>query len=594
MKKLYLSASFGLAIMAAVWLFFYPALFHGFINCDDPVYITQNPLIVHWYWPHIQQLLGVKDYWMPLTWLSHVLDYQLFGLNPMGHHAVAIAIHSINACLAVWGIGLFLNLVFPTISKKHRLVFQVLFGLVWALHPLRIEAVVWASQRKELLSGLFCLLSLGSYVSHLSSTNKRSKPIFLVVSILAFVAALASKPSAIMLPFVFFLTEYFLAKRPILISALKQFPLLGLSAMVAVLAFWGQSHINAVISPQSFSLQQRIVHALFSLGFYIEKTFFPYPLSLYYPFQHLKSSALASSFLLLGLFFCWSLYAYRTQKQALGLWALLSYLVLILPVLGLSLVGNQIRADRWTYMATFGFYVLAAAIAYNVFSSETLSTLKKRFIGVCFAMWCLFLSTVHATYLPVWTSSQTLWEHVVHTFPGSISTAHNNLGLIYLEQQQFKKALPELIMAAALNPKSEATWTNLGNLGLMQRRLYDAKRAYLKAVSLNPKYAPALTNLGLVYHQMGETDKAIDTLTTLTQTHPDYAIGFHNLGTVQLDLYRYTEAIPNFKQALFLNPTYAEAYYNLGRCYEALKQPSEALACYKQASALAPGRFPVH
>ncbi len=372
---------------------FIPALGAGFVNWDDPAYVYQNPHIrsldLHWAFTAV-----VASNYHPLTLLSHTLDYALFGLDPWGHHLTSIMLHALNSALVYLLSLALLERIMPrsgapdsagkgsgqrpgglsrnaNTGPSEGAVFAALAAaFIFAAHPLHVESVAWVAERKDVLSAFLFLLSMLAYLGY---TARRDKALPYALSLIFFVLALLSKPMAVTLPVVLLVLDYYPLKRDgrgwgrLII---EKIPFFALSILSAVLTLWAQSSGGAVTKMHSYSLGARLIVAVRGYVFYLYKLIYPASLAPYYPLP-LSAGAedplFLGSLLILIIISALCLYlALRGRRAPAALWAY--YIVTLAPVIGIVQVGSQAAADRYAYITTIGFFMLAGFVMARLFT----------------------------------------------------------------------------------------------------------------------------------------------------------------------------------------------------------------------------------
>jgi tetratricopeptide (TPR) repeat protein len=491
-----------LALAAITFAVFGQTLHHEFVNYDDDEYVYQNPAVTRgltWKgiaWAFTKPHAGN---WHPLTWLSHELDCQLYGLNPAGHHLSNVLIHIATV------IALFLVLREMTGAFWP----SAFVAAVFAIHPLRVESVAWVAERKDVLSGLFFMLTIGAYVRYARRPWSWRRYGLVVV---LFAMGLMSKPMLVTLPLVLLLLDYWPLQRKESAKslALEKLPLLALSAAVCGVTLLAQTEV--IQSAGSFSLPLRLGNALVSCMVYLDQMIYPAGLAVMYPYPHngLPPWKVAlAGILLVGL-----------SAVALGLrwkqpWILVGwlwYLALLLPVMGIIQVGDQAHADRYTYLPLIGIYValtwLAAELRMN---HAAFGALMAGVITVL--MFCAWKQTTY------WKNSETLWSHALDCTTGNY-IAHGNLGGILLKQGKVDEAITEFQETVQINPADAEAHYNFANALRKKGRVDDAIIQFQKALQLQPAYASAHNNLGNTFLQTGRLDEAIDQYQQALQLEP--------------------------------------------------------------------------
>ncbi len=486
------------ALLPAILAFFLflPALWAGFVNWDDPLYVYQNPHIrsldIRWVFTAV-----VASNYHPLTLLSHTLDYALFGLSPWGHHLTNIVLHAVNSALVFLLARALLLRARPMVKDggQGRVLAPLFAALVFAAHPLHVESVVWVAERKDVLSALFFLLSILSYLRY--SENRRIPAYGL--TLILFVLALLSKPMAISLPVVLLILDYYPLQRiergwAVVIEKVPFFVLSGASAIITL---WAQKTGGAVTLMRSYPLATRLVVAIRGYVFYMYKLIFPATLAPYYPLPlnpGVGDPLFLASLLILVIITALSIYlAIKGHRAIPALWSY--YIVTLFPVIGIVQVGSQAAADRYAYIPTMGFFILAASIF----------TRKKgaaRPIGVAIFVAALVLFGLKTTRaIPVWKDSLSLWTHEIG----------------YLQSHGGEDKVAGVI---ARYNRAKA----FESLSLLE----EAAREYGRVLAINPRYLDAYLNRGVIYARLGRYNEAIGDFTRAMDIEPTSAAAHYN------------------------------------------------------------------
>ena len=507
-------------LAATIWIAFGGALGNDFVNFDDGPYVYANPEVNHGLTP-----TGVlhaftqthADNWHPLTWLSHMLDCQVYGLKPAGHHATSVLIHTANAIL------LFLILRRLT----NALWRSALVAAIFALHPLRVESVAWVAERKDVLSGLFFLLTIAAYLRY---ARRPSIPRYFLVAGL-FVLGLMCKPMLVTLPLVLLLLDYWPLNRwqnstPLRLIA-EKLPLLALSAVSCIITFLAQT--GAIKPFDQVPLTLRLLNALTSCAVYIGQMFWPSGLAVLYPFPSSGLPAwqiiLAATSILGATAIAFVLR--RRQPYLLAGW--LWYFVMLVPVIGFFQVGAQAHADRYTYLPSIG---LTLALVWLVADACVGNRLWRTAATVCSVVILAALIVSTRTQTTYWRNSQTLWTHALRATTGNF-IAYNNLGTAFYEKGEIENAITEYEAAVALRPDYEEAHFNLGTALIQKNNPDDAIAEFQAALRLDPNHAQAHINLATALVQMGDPASAIAHLQTALKIDPTNIEANHNLAWIE-------------------------------------------------------------
>ena len=559
-----------------------------FVNFDDDLYVFENQ--------HVQEGLTLKNIvwafttthasnWHPLTWLSHMLDYQLFGLNPGRHHRTNLLFHIANTLL-----------LFYVFRKMTGNLWQSAFvAALFALHPLHVESVAWVSERKDVLSAFFWMLTMWGYIRYVERP-KLGRYLWVV---LFFILGLMSKPMLVTLPFVLLLLDYWPLNRlqidpsgtignsQLRLTDLRlvweKLPLFFLVAVSSAITFYAQKHGGAVASLDVIPFQARIANALVSYASYIGKMIYPFKLAVPYPHPGTFPWWQITEACLLLLFI--SLLTIRAIKQKpyffVGwLW----YIGTLVPVIGLVQVGSQSMADRYTYVPFVGLFFI---IAWGV--PELIAQWRYKKIWLATMAGVLVSILMPATWKQVgyWKNSITLFEHTLQVTSNNFAS-HNNLGLALEKLGRTKDAIEHYLQALRIKPDSVDAHNNIGNALFKQGKDSEALTYFNQALRLNPKCVAAYNSLAVAFIRMGKTDEAIAFLQKALQINPNDPDAHVNLGGALVQTGRIDEAIVHFRKALQIKPFIPEVHVNLGVALANTGKVQEAITRFRKALQIDP------
>jgi len=559
-----------------------------FIVFDDGQYVTENH--------HVKEGLTLKSitwaftiihasYWIPLTWLSHMLDCQFYGMNPGGHHLTNLLFHIANTLL-----------LFFVFRKMTDSLWQSGFvAALFALHPLHVESVAWVSERKDVLSTFFWMLTMWSYVWHVENPSVKRY----VLIVFLYTLGLMSKPMLVTLPFVLLLLDFFPlyrirleqtdddnnAQQWLVIFRLvwEKVPLFVLSAISSVVTFYAQQQGGAVVSLGALPLKARIANALCSYAKYMGKMVYPAKLAIVYPYSGVFPWWKISGSLLLLVSI--SFLAIRGIKQrpylAVGwLW----YLGTLVPVIGLVQVGRQSMADRFTYVPYIGLFII---IAWLVPELLTKWRYRKIWLAASATVILSIFTAVTWKQIGYWENSITLFEHTLKVTTNNY-VAHNNLGAVLYGQDRTDEAIGHFLQALRIKPDAVDAYNNMGSALFKQGRTDEAIAYYLEALRIQPDYVDAHTHLGAALNRQGRTDEAIVHYLQALRIKPDDVKAHYNLGNALDKQDRTEEAIGHYLEALRIQPDYVDAYNNLGNVLGRQGRTKEAIDHYLQALRIRP------
>jgi tetratricopeptide (TPR) repeat protein len=582
----------GLVTLALYW----PATHHDFVNYDDDVYVTANVHVqAGLTWENLKWAFvnPVNANWHPLTVLSHMLDCQLYGLNPWGHHLTSILLHTVNTMLV------FLLLCRLTGAVWRSALVAALFG--W--HPLHVESVAWVAERKDVLSTFFGLLALicyARYAEQLKIQDRKSKTCYWLALVwLAF--GLMSKPMLVTWPFVMLLLDYWpLARSPESKVqspksgagrenmswprlAREKIPFFALAAAVSIVTLVVQKHGGALDLDESLPLGARSGNALISYCRYLGKLLWPVNLAVYYPhtgYWPLAKVLLAGAWLT-GLS---AIFWMQRRRYPFLLMGWLWFVGTLIPVIQVVQTGSHALADRYTYIPALGVFIMVVWGAY-----ELAGRCRSRMVG----LWAvsgavLFLClAVTRQQLEYWQDGETLFRHALAVTEDN-ATAHIGLGFILGKKGRVAEAIAEYRTAISLDPDDAGSHNDLGvDLG-RQGRIGEAIAEYETAIRLNPNDATARNNLGKVLLDKGQLEEATSQFQAAIRLKPDNAGARSNLALALRLKNELDKAIGQYREAVRLNPDDAEACYNLGTALGRKGQMDEAISELQAAIRIKP------
>ncbi|MBW2570177.1 MAG: tetratricopeptide repeat protein [Deltaproteobacteria bacterium] len=543
----------SLLLIAAILISYWQVKDFDFICFDDKPYVTENR--------RVQSGLTVKGFiwafttfhasnWHPLTWLSHMLDCELYGLNPMGHHWTSLQIHIANTLL------LFFILQYMTGALWRSAFVAALF----ALHPLHVESIAWVAERKDVLSTFFGMLALLSYCRYAKQPTLAG---YLLI-ILFLSMGLMAKPMLVTLPFLLLLLDFWPLERLRFVTVfrlvLEKIPLFVPVIISSCLTFMAQQSSGAVKSLESFPLTVRAANAFVSYASYAVKAIWPHNLTVFYPHpgNSLPLWQVFGAILLVGGA---SVLAIRSLKKypyiAVGLFW---YLGTLVPVIGLIQVGPQAMADRYTYIPMTGLFII---IAWG-FSDLSTKWHYRKIVLTLFAVIILSVLAVSTFFqLGYWRSSIALFEYAVNITENNY-LAHNNLGAALLEKGKFDKAVLHIKESLRIEPGCKAALYNLGAALSAQGKLDKAVLHYNDVLKINPEDAIVHNNLADVLSVQGKLDEAVLHYNKALKINSDHADAHCSLGSLLARQNKFKEAIFHLAEAIRINPDYAEAYNEIG------------------------------
>jgi tetratricopeptide (TPR) repeat protein len=582
-----------LALVVVTLALYNPVNQNPFINCDDPSYITENPYIHSGLtWDTVRWAMtstGQAGFWHPLTWLSHALDIELFHFNPAGHHLFSLLIHSLNAAL------LFLLLI----SATKRAVPSMMVAALFALHPLNVESVAWAAERKNVLCTLFVLATVGAYGWYASRPGWKR---YLAAAVL-FACALASKPMAVTLPFALLLLDYWPLERvgkkeggepttrQVSFSAAvaEKIPLLILSALTCYVTMIAQRAAGATRSSAQIGLASRLSNAVVAYAAYLWKLMWPLHLTPVYPHpgNSLPAWQIAASLVVLAAITASAMRSSKKYFLAGWLW----FLGILFPSIGIVQVGDQAMADRFAYIAEIGIFVAVVWALADVFDARRIDA---RRINVAWraipavAVLAFFAALTHRQ-IAYWHSSYDLWTHALAITQNNF-VAEDNMGGALLLRGEIEAAYPHFVAASRINPQDPMSRSNLGTYAQSHGRFQEALDQYDRVISLTSDsslLAQVYANRGAALRELGNDGEARKSFDESLRRNPNQFNAWIGLGLLAEKQGGYQEAAFDLGRSVELQPT-AEGYLQLGHTFEQLNRKSDAMVAYDNALKIDP------
>jgi len=549
-----------------------PAAYNDFVSFDDPAYVTGNPHVragltwdtVKWAFRSTEQAN-----WHPLTWLSHALDCQFFHLNPAGHHYTNVLLHAATAVL------LFLFLQAATGFAWRSAMVAALF----AIHPVNVESVAWAAERKNVLCMFFFVLMLLAYRWYAQRPGWKR---YSLVALL-FAMGLMSKPMLVTVPFLLLLLDYWPMGRTKEHSlgrlVAEKLPLLAMSAASSVVTIIAQEADGAIHS-SDFTLSNRLQNAILSYARYVGKAIWPSDLAAFYPHrQHLPAWQVAlAALLLVSITSAVLLFGRKQQYLAVGWFWFLGAMV---PVIGLVQAGEQGMADRYAYLPFVGLF-LAIIWAFSEWARE--HRISAMYIAV--TAFCVLGALMAVTHKQIgyWKNTRSLWAHTLSITDDNY-VAEASMGAELVAEGEIQEAIKHLEAGIAINPRDPFSWLDLGvcekRLGNVDQAVEDYEAALRLASDPSLRRA-AYRNLGSIYRIQKDYVRASRSYESVLQILPDDFVGLTGLGLIAQKTGDLPHAIDYYSQAVKTEPSDAE-YLLLGQALAKAGRASEAQAAYAQA-----------
>ncbi len=557
-----------LAICALTVIVYYPVANFDFVDLDDDAYVFQNEQVQRGVTlegiAYAFQTFEMAN-WMPLTWLSYMVDVDLFGESPASFHLVNVAIHMVNALLLFFFLKMATSRIWPS----------VFVAALFAVHPLHVESVAWISERKDVLSTFFWMLCNLTYMRY--SRHPGVAGYIGVVTL--FILGLAAKPMLVTLPIVLLLLDYWpLARIPVFrvtgnthkckpvstsFVLLEKVPMLLLSLVFGVVTLMAQNSFSAVQSVERLPLATRIANALVSYVGYLGKMVWPDKLTVLYPYPENISTPLLV-FALLFIISVSSGALIIRKRCPYFIFGWLWYLVTLLPVIGFIQVGNQAMADRYTYVPLTGIFIIIAWGGRDLSSKWRLGKSGLTVLGVALVAVLAVTARAQVNY---WKDSVTLFSHTLSVTQDNY-LAENALARGYEKQGDLEAAVKHYRRALGKSPGYTAARYNLGNVYLKLGKLDAAIEQYTGVLKRDPEDLEALNNLGKALVGAGRIPEAIQQYQRASSLAPDRPGLLSNMGVALIFNGQLVAAEKVFAAILCLDPGYADAYYYQGYIYE--------------------------
>jgi len=551
-----------LLLTAAVLAVYGPALHCGFIEFDDTDYVTHNGHIQHGLnWAAIQWAFTTDHCanWHPLTWLSHLVDFQLYGLNPAGHHATSVLFHLANSLL-----------LFLLLRRLTGAVWRSAFVAgVFALHPLRLESVVWVSERKDVLSTFFGFLAVWAYVRYVEEFKVRSSfakatedkgskfKLFYAAALVLFALGLMAKPMLVTLPFVLLLLDYWPLDRFRLgwRLVLEKVPFFLLALGSSVVTFLVQHHEGAMATLARFSVGTRLANVPVAYVRYLFKNAWPSNLALFYPHERWGALEVAGAVGLLGAITGWVVWRRRAQPYLAVGW--FWFLGMLFPTIGLVQVGEISMADRYSYLPSVGLWIM---VAWGLNEWAGSNWILRRGAAGAGGLALLALAASASAQIRYWHDTAAIFSHVLEV-TGENYIAYYNMGCAVMESGDYPKAI-ECFEGALSAENAGAFW-------------------------MDP--AQAHNNLGYALLHEGRIAQAVAHFEKALVTKPAFPEAYYNLGRAFVANHQPEVALDCFQRAMALNPNVPEIHYTLAETFRQLGRRAEAIEQYRRALELRPG-----
>jgi tetratricopeptide (TPR) repeat protein len=572
-------------------LVYLPALDAGFITFDDGEYVSHNPRVLTGLtWSNVAWAFQTRYFanWHPLTWLSHMLDAELFGDQPAGHHFTNVLIHAMSAIVLM-------RLLHAMTGAVWR---SAVVAALFAWHPLHVESVAWVSERKDVLAGLLWLLTVAAYLKYARAHTRGAQLGWYAGMMVLFALGLMSKAMLVTLPATLLLLDYWPLARMRQPAwswrwagrlLLEKVPLLVLAAGAAAMSVVTQSAAGSVNSLASLPLGSRAQNAIISYGWYLLKTVWPTDLAIFYPHPatipgaSIPIAPIAISAAAMVAISALAVLLARGRSYLIVGW--LWFLGTLVPVIGLVQVGGQARADRYTYIPLIGVFI---ALVWSIGDWANRSDFRRQIAtggAVAALIACIALTWRQAGY---WHDDSTVFGHAIAVTQDNY-VAYNNLGTALAEAGEYAAAEAQFREAVRAKPDYANGYASLGATRLAAGDPRGAVVALRRALEIEPNHPAGNNNMGNALAQLGQTDEAEAHYHRAVAANPALYQAQNNLATSLATRGHFAEAAEHARMALRANPTSAEAHHVLGLALAmAGGDPADAVMHLRRAIALRP------
>lgn len=570
----------GVFLVAATLIVYGQVVGHDFVRFDDKAYVTENHYVKNgWSVEGLKWALTTRhhSHWHPLTWLSHMTDCQLFGMDPAWHHLTNLFLHLLNTLL----------LFFLLDRMTGEAIKSAFVAALFSLHPLHVETVAWVADRKDLLSAFLWFITMWGYLWYSAHPSVRR---YLLVFAL-FMLALTAKPMAITLPLVLLLIDYwplklFSAKIPaeapdsenscprqgrrLLLEKAGFFVVVFISGAITVISI----HQGRGLNPYRLIADMELLgNALVHYAVYIQKTIWPAGLATPYPTHEAYGlwQFIGAGVLLTGISFFAFWKACRCPYLLTGwLW----FVITLLPVIGISPIGPQKITDRYTYIPLVGLFIM---IAWGI--PDAMGKWRYRRPAALFASAAAIIALMVGAWLQTgyWKDSESLYRRAISATKDNYKI-HTNLGVLFVEKGEYEKAIHHFREAIKIRPDFVDAYSNMGIAFKEKGRIDKAKAYYYKALEIKPRFSKAHYNLGVAFEEEGRFEKALYHYRKAVKFNPKYAIAYNNIGVILANGGDFEEAMRYFSKALKYEPDNKKARKNFINARRLIEREADSKA----------------
>jgi tetratricopeptide (TPR) repeat protein len=595
-KNRRLSVFTCLLLAVATFAVYWQTLYFDFVFFDDQLFISsffnlkEGLTLKNIIWAFTSTTLET-NYWIPITWLSFLLDHELFGQNPSGFHLTNVLFHGVNT-----------TLIYIVLKKMTRCQWQsAIVAALFSIHPLHVESVAWVTERKDVLSTFFFLLTLLSYRNYV----KRPGVTRYLVTLLLFCLGLMSKPMLVTLPLLLMLVDiwpldrYMIHGSPdnskipfktlLLKLILEKIPFFILLLVIASITFIAQQKTGNVGSLESYPIGLRLSNAIVSYAAYIGKMIYPLNLAALYPYPEFIPWWKTGAAGLLLICVSWlSIKTFRNHPYIFVGW--FWYLITLLPVIGLVKVGPQAMADRYTYIPLIGLFI---SLSWGFSRLASLRPYLQTAVILFATASLLLFSSLTWKQIGYWRDTVTLFEHTI-AVTGKNPKVHYGLGVAFFKNAQYEKAISQFAKALELDPGYLLAMKNMGVVLEEQGKLASAVKYYERVIRLAPMHHETYNDMGVALKKMGKpTDAEVYFLKAL-ELKPDNFKARNNFADLLVQQNRFQEAVIHYREAIRINPNSSDIYNELGLLYGKMGNYDEAIGSFLKALQLEPDSAAIH
>ncbi|HKC36579.1 MAG TPA: tetratricopeptide repeat protein [Chitinophagaceae bacterium] len=550
-------------ILLFTFVAYIPALKAGFVNWDDPDYISNNPMIKNISNLEMIFTTPIQGNYHPLTVISLILNYYISGFDAWSYHLLNILLHLSN-CFLVFRLALLLS--------RNNLIIAFTTSLLFGIHPMHVESVAWVSERKDVLYSLFFLAGLISYLRFVDTDSKKQY----WLSVLFLVLSLLSKPAAVIFPLVLFSIDILRNRRFSYRLLLEKTPFFILALAMGLLTFVAQKEKGATEALNIFNTGTRLLMGFYGIMMYFIKLLIPVNLSPFYPFAAINER-LPSSYYIAPLFsvLLIALVFYSLKRNRVIVFGILFYLLNLLLVLQFIPVGSAIIADRYTYIPYIGFFYIIGWLI-DRYSKGVIT--RSYYIIIPLA---ILLGALTFRQSMIWVDGASLWDHAIKTTPGA--RAYISRANLYKEEKKYELAIQCYNEAIKINIADHEAYMSRGNVYFDMNKPELAFADYKKSLEIKPNYVTALDNIGAIFGLRRQYDSALIYLNKALAVNPGYISSYRNRGLVNIELKQNENALNDFKKILEFSPGDPDIMNMVGLCYRNLGRYNEALKTITQA-----------